>query len=49
MVLNSGDCTVFGIERKWREAGENYIVRSFVISFLIRRYYGGQIERDEMD
>jgi hypothetical protein len=32
MVLNSGVCTVFGIERKWHEAGENYIVRSFVIA-----------------
>jgi hypothetical protein len=36
-------------ERKWREAGEDYIMRSFISYKLITRYYSGDdMKEDEI-
>jgi len=35
--------------RKWQEAGEDCIMRSFVTCTLIIYYYGDQVKEDERD
>jgi hypothetical protein len=35
-------------QRKWQEAGENCIMRIFIIVLFTRYYLGGQIKEDEM-